>query len=242
MIDYPKVYIMLLTYASDPAGPRAQYAQRTLRSTLKKTSYSGQLSVHIADDGSSQEHRDNLYQIAGGFKKVQGITMSNAERRGYGASYNLATQTVHALSTIVLPLEDDWELAHPLNLDRYVAALIQMDPQTPIACLRLGYLGWTQELRGRLEYVANMQFLAFDPDSPERHVCAGHPRLETVWWARRVGLWPEGLDPGTTEHEWCGYANARTYVAWPLDTPAGGYFQHIGTVQAREDQYIAEVS
>lgn len=231
--DWPKLTILLLTKASDVNSDRAVYARRTLTECLDKLTYSGQISVHIADDGSPWEHADALLEIAGGYSKVLGVSVSNTEGHSYGASYNLASQQTHIHASIVLPLEDDWTLAHPFCADDYVRATIE---NPAIGCIRMGYLGYTQPLRGQLIYAADEHFLLFDPDSPERHVAAGHPRLETVGWQRRVGPWPEGIDAGTTEFLWCGREEARSGVVWPMSTPRGGWFVHTGTVQAREDQ------
>ena len=236
MQDWPRLTIVILTYASSIDSPRATYAERALKAVLDRLTYSGQIHVHVADDGSPEKHRENLRQIAGGYSHVVSIGTSNSEQSGYGASWNLATQQVHLTNGVVLPLEDDWELVHNLNVDGYVQALVDCSPV--IGCIRLGYLGYTQALRGELGVCAGRQYLLFDPSSPERHVCSGHPRLETAGWERAVGPWPEGLDPGSTEHEWCGIPAARTGVAWPMDTPPGGWWVHIGTVQARSDQYV----
>ena len=75
-------------------------------------------------------------------------------------------------------------------------------------------------------------WLALDPDSPEPHVFAGHPRLELAEWERYVGPWPEGLAAGPTEFEVAHRREARMGVAWPIDLikPTGDAFVHIGTV------------
>lgn len=232
--DFPKLCILLLTYASDIKSPRAKYAEKTLRSVLDNVRYTGQISVHIADDGSPPQHVDKLSKLAGGYASVRGVSCSNANRAGYGASYNLATQQVHMHSEVVLPLEDDWVLEQSLDLDPFVETLVDAKPL--IGCVRLGYLGSTQELRGSVGHNSGKTYLLFDPASPERHVSAGHPRIETVEWERAVGPWPEGLNPGSTEFEWCGYAAARVGVAWDMDSPSSGYFKHIGEFQARSDQ------
>lgn len=231
--DWPKLTVLLLTWTDDANGPRAKYAKATLRACLDNLRYSGQISVHIADDGSPQKHRDALVKLAGGYDSVIGVSESNSQGRGYGANFNLATQTVHIHASLVLPLEDDWTLSQEFNIDPYVQAM-QESPR--IRCIRLGYLGYTQSLKGELVYAANNHFLAFDEASPERHVCAGHPRLEWVSWEREVGPWPEGVDPGSTEFGWCGVAAARRGVAWPLNAPPAGWFYHTGTIQARVDQ------
>lgn len=232
--DFPKLMILLLTYASETKSERAGYAEKTLRSALDNIRYSGQISVHIADDGSAKGHVAKLEKIAGGYATVHGVSTSNAGRGGYGKSYNLATQQIHEHSEVVLVLEDDWELRQPLDLGPFVQTLV--DARPVIGCIRLGYLGSTKELRGSIGHNSGKTYLVFDPESPEHHVAAGHPRIETVEWERNVGPWPEGVDPGTTEFVWCGYPGARSGVAWDIEAPAGGYFKHIGTVQARADQ------
>ena len=235
----PKVCVLMLTYADKASSPRAKYADKTLRSTLDNVRYDGPISVHIADDGSHDKHVAKLMDIAGGYKTVEGVSSTNAERRGYGASYNLATQVVHGFADIVLPLEDDWELTQEFDITKYVEALTD----GPLRCIRFGYVGWTDQLKGELGTSHGNNFLMFDPASREQHVCAGHPRLETVEFERAVGPWPEGLDPGTTERVWCGYEGARIGVAWPTAWPLNaGPFAHIGTVQAREDQKVEAVA
>lgn len=237
MSDLPKLSIMLLTYTDSMESPRARYAEQTLDTVLRRLHYRGQISVHIADDGSPPEHVRHLYELAGGYAHVQGVSTTTAERQGYGASYNLATQVVHTHASVVLPLEDDWILSEPIDIEPYVAALT--DPG-PISSIRMGYLGFTEELRGTLGHCAGRTYLLLDPASPEHHVNAGHPRLETTAYERVVGPWAEGYDPGTTERIWCGRPAARSGVAWPMDAPRGGWFSHIGTVQARHDQQPAE--
>ena len=122
----------------------------------------------------------------------------------------------------------------PLKLDPLVAAL----QEEQFGCIRMGYVGWTQELRSKFTSIAGQHFLSFDPSSEEPHVWAGHPRLETREWQRFVGPWPEGYDPGTTEMLVAQRPEARQGVVWPIDLihPYGNLFVHIGTHQAREDQ------
>lgn len=233
-MTWPTVAIVLLTY------DRISYARRTLETALVNISYSGLLHVHIADDGSPEGYVEKLVHLSNTLMSAQPTssltTVTNSERRGYGASYNMATQVVHQLAEVILPLEDDWVLTRPLELDPLVAAL--MDEATPFDCIRLGYVGYTQPLRGEFCYVSGAHYLRLDPSSPEPHVFAGHPRLETRARQRRVGPWAEGLDPGATEFEVAMRPEAREGVAWPLDliSPNGGLFAHIGTVSLRSDR------
>lgn len=222
-MTWPSVCILLLTYEDGQRGT----AERTLRAVLDHVRYSGPLHVHIADDGSVSGHVDALRAIASGYAAVATVGATNAGRRGYGASYNLATQAIHGAHPIVLPLEDDWELRRPLDLDPLVSTI---KADNGIECIRLGYLGHTQDLHGTVIHTHAGQMLVIDSDSPERHVAAGHPRIETVAWERRVGPWAEGLAAGMTEFEWCGRFAARRGVAWPMDLvrPYGDLFGHIG--------------
>lgn len=216
---------------------RPRYAETTLVSTLNRMHMGEPIWVHIADDGSPPEDTELLRQIAGGYDFVMKATSSNAGGNGYGASYNLATQVTHLEADVILSLEDDWELTRELPIQR-LANVLRGD--NGIDCIRLGYIGWTQELRGKFVKGEGDSYLLFDPDSPEPHVFAGHPRLETVEFQRRVGPWPEGQDAGTTEFIVSQRREARQGIAWPVDLvhPRGDMFGHIGSVQARTDQKV----
>lgn len=221
--EWPNLAIVLYTY------DRAETAERCLRAVLDLAAYPAPVQVHIADDGSSEEYRHRLWEIAAGYpeSRVRSVTVSNAERRGYGVSYNLACQATHADNFAVLALEDDWELLRPLDL----APLVRTLREERARCLRLGYLSFTQELRGwLLESPAGM-LLRLDSDSPEPHVFAGHARLETVAFQQAVGEWPAGLRPGETEWHVAHRTAARRGIAWPLDVvpPRGDLFAHIGS-------------
>jgi GT2 family glycosyltransferase len=219
--------IVLFTYSPTVDGPRAGYALRTLRSVLDNLKTTATLKVHIADDGSAPGHVENLRALAGSYGQVLTVGSTNADRQGYGASYNLATQATHSGSDYILPLEDDWELPHPLYVDRYLDAL----DRGIFGCIRLGYLGVTQTLEAHVVKIDSYAYWLLHPDSAEPHLFAGHPRLETVGWQRQMGAWEEGLEPGPTE--WSVAMRVRDGIVWPAD---GGHFAHIGTIQARTDQ------
>lgn len=232
-----RITVGLLTYAPSVDHPRANYARTTLTSTLKYLDPGDNiLQFHIADDGSDPAHVEELLKICSDHGYT--ATLSNAQRGGYGKSYNLMCQAVHSTSDLILPLEDDWELTRPLKLE-YLAKALDENPD--IRSIRLGYLGITQPLIGTVAFRSGMTYLLLDPSSPEPHVFCGHPRLETVEYQRDIGVWPEGIRAGDTEwdvtHRW----QARTGVAWPLDIglPAsqdwGCYFAHIGAISLNQD-------
>ena len=215
--------MILLTY------DRLAIAKRCLLSVAKNLKASEEFWLHIADDGSSQEYRDELAEMAREFYGSN-VTLTNSQRAGYGGNYNAATQVVHRIADLMLPLEDDWELVRELDLDP-VAKVLR---DGTFGCVRLAYIGMTQTLRGSFVLNGEYHWLALDPDSEERHVWAGGPRLETVEWERAVGPWPEHMEQGQTEFEVAGWPAARYGVAWPVDLiyPRGDAWVHIGTHKA----------
>lgn len=230
-VDWPLLGVALLTY------DRFETAERSLRALLDRARYSGPLWVHVADDGSPDpDYAERLRVLAGGFPSVVKATASNAGQHGYGASYNLATQVLHTECDYIVPMEDDWELQPPgIDFDPLVQTLREI-PE--IACIRLGYIGYTQVLRGRFVPTPAGQMLLLDPDSPEPHVFAGHVRIETREFERTVGPWPEMIPAGQTEWDVGHRPEARTGIAWPLDVirPSEHRFAHIGTRELGEHQ------
>lgn len=233
-----RVTIMLLTYTPSLDHARAEYAKRTLAAALAnlRPGPDVELRLHIADDGSPEGHVEILKAYAAAAMPGLEITTSNSERGGYGHNYNLACQSVHDATDFVLALEDDWELQRPLELTPLVRALTESyrlvgsRPQDWIRCIRLGYLGFSNEIRGKLVEFAGTKFFRFDADSPEQYLFAGHARLETVEFERAVGPWTPGLGAGATELDIIGRPQARVGIAWPFDLvhTAGDLFAHIG--------------
>ena len=165
------ISICLFTHAIPKE--RGEYAKRTLASLDKLSG--DDFWLHIADDGSPQSFRDDLLAQA---CEMFGdnVSISNSEGKGYGASYNVSTQSTHQRGDLVLPLEDDWEVQRPFNLDPFTKLL----REDTYRCIRMGYIGFTDSLICRWEYHDGLHYLRFDPKSPEKHVFAGGPRLDTV--------------------------------------------------------------
>jgi hypothetical protein len=237
-----KVGVMFLTYTPEMNHPRVQYAQQCLYALLTKLSFTGgELLWHIADDGSPPEHVEKLREM---IVRKTGVepTVSVTTHMGYGANYNHATQVLHPMVDIMLPVEEDWELVRGFDISNLVRALEDspddtLDPDY-IGCIRLGYLGWTERIAGWLTQLAGQTFFRFNQDSLENHVFAGHPRLETVEFEQLVGPWPEGLRAGYTEMEVCNRPESRNGVAWPMDADVNAsqdycrLFAHVGETQA----------
>ena len=141
------ISIILLTYN------RLELAKRTMMS-VRRNLKGEQTRIHIADDGCSQEYRDELLKMAHEPEMWgNNVTVTNSERAGYGGNYNAATQVVHSLpdSDLVLPLEDDWELVRDLD-NSPIAKALRVGIKDPVVgpgafnCVRMGYIGWTKPL------------------------------------------------------------------------------------------------
>ena len=223
------IVITLLT--CDRPKERIEYARLTMKSLGNLTS-DEDIHLHIADDGSSQEFRDELIKMA---REIFGdnTSITNSEGTGYGGNYNKSTQVTHKISDILLPLEDDWIVKRKFNLDPFVKLL----REGVYECIRMGYIGYTDELRATFEYHDKNHYLRLDPNSPERHVFAGGPRLETREFEIQLGAWPMNMGAGATELEVAKRKEARKSVAWPIGMISltghpGDLFVHSGTVKA----------
>lgn len=218
------VAILLLTY------DRIEYARETMLSVHKNLISPDPIWMHIADDGSSQQFRDELLDLA---RELYGdnVSVTNSGRVGYGGNYNRALPIVHQIASIILPLEDDWRLTRPLDLTSVIKTL----EMNVFNCIRLGRMAYTRELRARFVWAENLHWLELDPASSEHHVFAGGPRLETAEFERVLGPWPEGLSPGETELEVSGRELSRQKIGWPVSLikPPGDAFEHIGVIPAR---------
>ena len=146
------IAIILLTYE------RLKVAKITLESVAENLSAPEDIWLHIADDGSSQGYRDELLELA---HKHYGdrVSITNSERAGYGGNYNMATQIVHQIADIVLPLEDDWRLTRLLD----IAPIVDVLRDGTLDCVRMGYMGYTGELRGRFLHHGGLHWLELDP-------------------------------------------------------------------------------
>src|SRR5678815_1089663 len=108
-----KIAVVLLTARTKPE--REKYAIATLKS-LSNLGYSGEIRLHIADDGSGKEYQESLRQLADE-EGWTGVTLTDSGRVGYGANYNLAMHFCHEWADYIMPVEDDWELTMALDLD-----------------------------------------------------------------------------------------------------------------------------
>lgn len=233
---------------------RLGYAIATADALARNLQHDGPVHWHIADDGDDYAYTTAIHSAIHAVTPHTPITATNAEGRGYGASYNLAAQVTHGVADYHLPIEDDWVLTRPLDTAPILKMLAigghQSREEWPWAVpapegfyarsVRLGYLGYQWPVTMHLFKTDEHLWGALDPASPEQHIASGHPRIETTAYQRDVGPWPEGLNPGMTELGWCQTLAARNGVVWPLTIVAltgsisGDLFAHIGA----ESSYV----
>lgn len=227
MDEHPPVCVIVFTHCR--MEEREGYAITTIDS-LNLLEYAGELRLHIADDDSEPDRFRRLLDYAGSVSWAGGnVTTTRGGGHGYGGSYNVASQVTHTLAERFLLLEDDWELMGHYGADFDLTPYVHYLDDERVGCLRMGYLGWTQELRGSLISVNDEPLLLLDPGSPEPHVFTGHPRLETLSFQRAVGPWPEDIAAGDTEWEVSHRMESRYRVAWPMHMGRSPW-RHIGAV------------
>ncbi len=212
MTDWPLVVIMLITYM------RTDLAVRTVKGVKEKLAYPN-LGWHIADDGSTKEHIEALFEAIG-----QPVPVTNANRKGVGRSMNLGMRECLLRGSYILWLEDDWELVRPLELWPCVQLLGQVED---IGMVRLGYI--SPGLRGQLISHADRLWWKLEKTG-FHYVFAGHASLRHAKFVAAYGNYREGLTPGETELYMCSQFNDTPgpTVALPCDGGAWGYFAHIG--------------
>jgi len=207
-MEWPRVSICLDTKERLPHG-QDEPALRALRSTMANVMYEGPLHVHIADDGSSQDYRRLVLELAASWPQIDGVTVTNGDGRGLGVAHNLALRTIHAYSGIVLCLDDAWELVRPLDLNRLVPAFFVHDW---VACIRLDQLhagdsGFMVDLNGQL-------YFELDRHKPS---WTGGPRLETRRYQRDSGEWPEYKETDQVLQQLRRRQQTWNGVLWPID-------------------------
>lgn len=212
------IVLILQTYQ------RTDYALRTIDAAQRLLGYDGELVWYVADDGSDEAHVARVLAACGP------TCGWHSARRGYGPNANAAWDAATQVSPLTFWLEDDWELAAPLDLTPY-ARLLADEPA--IGMVRLGYLnpgitGHTRAAGGRLYWA-----LHHEPIESWQCVFTGHPSLRHARYRAAYGDYEGGLTPGDTE---LAYAyRYRTHdgpwIVWPADYPTAGLLHHIGTVR-----------
>lgn len=203
---------------------RTEYAVRTIASVRENLRYPS-LSWFVADDGSPKEHLDAVVGALSG-ADIAGVW---SEHDSYGRSCNEGISKARERGSLMLFLEDDWELKEPLDLWPYAALLME---ESRIGMVRMGYL--SDNLIGRTFGHRGQLYWELDNDNP--YAFAGHPSIRHMRFHDLCGDYPERLQPGETElgmaWRWRSTVENRPGIVWPSLLGQYGPFGHIGTYQS----------
>jgi glycosyltransferase involved in cell wall biosynthesis len=219
-----KLGIIVTTYN------RANTAIPTLESLKKNLIYDeGRRFWVIADDGSPEGYVDSLLSVLGTDEEV---FVTNSQRRGVGASKNLALKLAFEKTSVVLMSEDDWQLILPYDI-RPMADLLVSNPK--VGMIRFGYLSSTlsADLVGQDDGYGPMCYWRIKQGSGV-YCYSGQIALKNKLWFESVGWHKEGISPGEEELEMCirynGTPNAPE-ILWPANVACHfqtGIFINIG--------------
>lgn len=234
-METPKIAIIITTYDKGD-GVRTPLLCRTVQHLLKNLQYPNLLWI-IADDGSPDiTHLGSVTKLLADCDHV----MLDAGRAGVGVSKNKALNYAwNAGCTLVLMLEDDWELARPLDLYPFIK-LLENDT---IGMVRMGYLGG--ELEANYEAWEGISFWRLKRGSGV-YVYSGQVSLRHKRFYDNCGYHPEGVSPGEEELEFCKRYNAcegAPDIVWPAKFACEfnqGAFVNIGTGEASLNAVVPE--
>ena len=131
------ITILATTYVPPGGQARADAIELSLRSWREHIKVSGDLHVHVADDGSAVDLEDLWRDVVGDWAS---FSYSRQEREGVGASLNRGLAICREKSPLVLYPMDDWQLVSDANLDPWVEILTQ---HQDVGCIRLTPSGGT---------------------------------------------------------------------------------------------------
>lgn len=214
------VVIILLTYQ------RTDYAKRTVIAARNNLRYhDGELKWYLADDGSSNEHINELLDLIPQNELIGWHTIPNGS---YGENANKAWHFAHEHSDVTLFLEDDWELQREFDITPHVRTLLNW---MRVGMVRLGYLNLY--MRGSLESQNNRLYWLLDRTA-DSYVFTGHPSLRHRRFREDYGAYPHGLKPGETELAYgLQFRNGHgSEIVYPVELGEYGFFGHIGLEQS----------
>lgn len=222
------ITVVLITYGHTPE--RTEYAIRTIRSVEKYLQYP-RWQWYISDDGSQGPHLQTvLDEVKLSKSPLLGF---HSDRISYGGGANRGINAaIQSGSSLMIMLEDDWELNRPLDMYKYAALLLE---RRDIGMVRMGYLN--DELSGTLiGHSGSLYWLLDDSRSRNysRFSFAGHPSLIHSGFFEVYGMYPERWQPGDTELRMCWQVSGGCgpKIAWPAELGERGPWDAIGAIQS----------
>lgn len=220
MDKFPPLTILIVTY------DRPREIREVIDALQKTIDYSGDIRLHIADDGSPGNYVAELLNEYHYLSPSHTIT----DRQGWGANVNKALRSI---STDYIYLnEDDYVPYRVINLTSGVALL---EAQENLGIVRYdGIEGHTLDLKLREAdtRIGRLNYLHISKHSPHLNVYSHRPHLKHRRLHDLIGYYSEGLPLGETEEEFAHrikdkYGDKPPHVA-VLPNGIERAFNHIG--------------
>jgi len=166
-MEWPTVRVLIVTYN------RPKEIRQTLRALREHIIYDGQLSLHIADDGSPKNYLNELQRDVTWTRFTRSVT----QRKGWGANVNKGLKACG--DSFVFLCEDDYVARRDLDFNSGVALLLADK-------LNIGLV----------------RYDGLAPCSPHLGVYSNRPHLMHPRFHMHYGLYPEGRALGQTEADY----------------------------------------
>lgn len=207
-----KIIIALLTFN------RLDYSLLTIAAVREYLARPA-VAWYVADGGSTGENHAAVLDALRG----EEVIGSHSVWQTAGANWNAALRACHAVSDVVLWLENDWRLTQALDLTPYVELL---ERQATIGMVRFG--GLAVGLRCEVTGYAGMHYLTMHRSA--QYAYSGNPALRHRRFVEHYGYYNETTNPGDTEIDYdaCFRASPGPEIVWPVEC-GWGWFGHAGT-------------
>lgn len=212
---------------------RTALAVETVRSFAENLNYPKELRQwYIADDGSPFEHVQAIFdELNLHGEKLYGY---HNEKLGVGyhagRGWNRGLLKGHEISSILLWIEDDWQLRVNLDIAPYVRLLQERDD---IGIVRLGHLAvGNRVLITGYDGVHYLEYLR-----GTSYAYSGNPHLRHQRFSEAYGMFVEDKNPGEMELAMDAAFQAKEdgpKIWRPADIPGWGCIGHQGTIKSWE--------
>jgi len=190
-MEWPTVRVLIVTYN------RPKEIRQTLQALREHIVYDGQLSLHIADDGSPRNYLNDLQRDITWTRFTRSVT----RRKGWGANVNKGLKACG--DSFVFLCEDDYVARRDLDFNSGVALLLAN--KLNIGLIRYdGLAGHVLDLHLRegKTQAGTLAYAIIDPCSPHLGVYSNRPHLMHPRFHMHYGLYPEGRALGQTEADY----------------------------------------
>lgn len=210
------IWIVLTTYK------RTELAKKTILGLKENLRYDN-IGWVIVDDGTEGDHLQILKDTVGSSYTIHTY---DGKRAGVGHNMNVALHKVFddLKGSLVLMMEDDWNLEKSFDIAPYVEILLK---NQDAGMIRFGYAAPGLEAKLVSEQNKLLWQLSYNG---ETYRFTGHPSLRHKRFHDQYGYYAEGLTPGWTELDMCAKVNRKDgpKIYIPYEFNQWGAFGHIG--------------